>query len=63
MEVLINDHNKYQYGHGLVVGKSLFSNNHKIDNVEYFDRCILNFMIQKNQLVKNEKGLKKYSLL
>jgi hypothetical protein len=30
MEVIINDHNKYQYGHGLVVGKSLFSNNHKL---------------------------------
>jgi hypothetical protein len=63
MEVLINDHNKYQYGHGLVVGKSLFSNNHKIEKVEYFDRCILNFMIQKNQRVKIEKGLKKYNLL
>ena len=63
MEVLINDHNKYQYGDGLVVGNSLFSNNHKIDKVEYFDRCILNFMIQKNQQTKIEKGLKKYNLL
>ena len=63
MEVLINEHNKYQYGHGLVIGKSLFSNNHKIEKVEYFDRCILNFMIQRNQLVKIEKGLKKYNLL
>lgn len=63
MEVLINEHKKYQYGHGLVIGKSLFSNNHKIENVEYFDRCILNFMIQKNQQKKIEKGLKKYNLL
>jgi len=61
MEVLINDHNKYQYGHGLVVGKSLFSNDTKIDKIEYFDRSILNFMIQKNEQKKIEqKGLKKW---
>ncbi len=56
MDVLINDHNKYQYGHGLVVGKSLFSNDTKIDKKEYFDRCILNFMIKNNK--QNQTYLK-----
>ena len=43
---------KYQNDKGLVVGISMLKMKDKMDKTEYFDRCILNFMIKINNLKK-----------
>lgn len=66
MDIKKNEKNKNSDEKDLVFGLSLFANNQTIDQTEYFDRCILNFMIKQNQLKKidnekeKEKSLKKY---
>jgi|SaaInlV_100m_DNA_2_1039680.scaffolds.fasta_scaffold58244_1 hypothetical protein len=66
MDIKKNEKNKNSDEKDLVFGLSLFANNQTIDQTEYFDRCILNFMIKQNQLGKidnekeKEKSLKKY---
>ena len=66
MDIKKNEQNKHSDEKDLVFGLSLFANNQTIDQTEYFDRCILNFMIKQNQLKKidnekeKEKSLKKY---
>ena len=64
MDIKKNEKNKNSDEKDLVFGLSLFANNKTIDQTEYFDRCILNFMIKQNQLKKidneKEKSLKKY---
>jgi|TARA_B110000967_G_C18804809_1_gene520422 hypothetical protein len=44
----------------LIIGKSLLTNNKKIDKIEYFDRCILNFMIKNNKQNQTYLKSKKY---
>jgi len=64
MDIKKKEKNKNSDEKDLVFGLSLFANNQTIDQTEYFDRCILNFMIKQNQLGKidneKEKSLKKY---
>ena len=64
MDIKPIEKNKNSDEKDLVFGLSLFANNQTIDQTEYFDRCILNFMIKQNQLGKidneKEKSLKKY---
>ena len=64
MDIKKKEKNKNSDEKDLVFGLSLFANNQTIDQTEYFDRCILNFMIKQNQLKKidneKEKSLKKY---
>ena len=66
MDIKPTEKNKNSDEKDLVFGLSLFANNQTIDQTEYFDRCILNFMIKQNQLGKidnekeKEKSLKKY---
>lgn len=66
MDIKKNEKNKNSDEKDLVFGLSLFANNQTIYQTEYFDRCILNFMIKQNQLKKidnekeKEKSLKKY---
>ena len=54
------DYNQFPYVRGWVMGRSLLSNDTKIDKIDYFDRSILNFMIKNNQTNnhENDKGLK-----
>lgn len=47
---------KYKNGRGLVVGTSLLKHNFdKLDQKEYLNRSILNFMVYHNQSKKFEK--------
>ena len=46
-----NKYSKYQYYDDIVVGKSFFKDEKK-NNLEYFERSILNMMIINNYLKK-----------